>query len=160
MNTRILRWARGRLQRAGFDVVRYPVATTLDGHLTHLIRAHRVDIVLDLGANEGQFGRRLRDECRYSGLMHSFEPHPASFRRLQRWVVVDPRWEAHRLAIGEAAGTAVLHGFEKSDWNSLLDLDAIGDLGFCPSGFFPVTRMHGSDALVTVDICAIRAPTP
>ncbi len=97
---------RGRLKRlirsTGYDVVRYR-ATELK-QLWH----HRVDVVLDVGANEGQYARHLR-WIGYEGRIVSFEPLAAPFEVLRRRAGLDLRWEAVQAALGAEAGEASIH---------------------------------------------------
>lgn len=58
------------------------------------MRCHRIEVVLDVGANDGDFGRKIRDEG-YRGRIASLEPNPAAYERLCGAIVNDPLWEAH-----------------------------------------------------------------
>lgn len=73
--------------------------------LCDLLQRAGVDVVLDVGANEGQFGRRLR-AWGYRGRIVSFEPVPAVYARVAAAAAADPLWEVHPLALSEADGTA------------------------------------------------------
>jgi len=68
-----------------------------------LIAAHGIGVVVDAGANEGLFARRLRDEG-YAGRIISFEPLSSVFVLLALAAADDPAWECHRLALGSAPG--------------------------------------------------------
>lgn len=226
----------------GFDLVRFPIHTTLQGHLNELLERYNVTSVLDVGANEGQFASSLRSDVGFTGRIHSFEPSAETFARLDVRSASDARWSVHCVALGDVEAELELHLFETSDWNSLhppdldhvrrsgRELHAIGtesvrvttldqlwvdlvddsdvtflksdtqghdlqvlagandrlasvaglllessittfyedeptfadvvercaDLGFAPTGFFPVTRQVASMALDTIDVCFVR----
>lgn len=63
---------------------------------------HGIDLMLDVGANAGQFVRTLRI-AGYDGRVVSFEPLPTAHAELRRHAQADPKWTvAERMAIGEA----------------------------------------------------------
>jgi FkbM family methyltransferase len=64
--------------------------------------------VLDAGANEGSFGRTLREEG-YAGRIVSFEPLSHAYAKLERAAESDPQWECVRVALGAESGRAVLN---------------------------------------------------
>jgi FkbM family methyltransferase len=68
-----------------------------------MIARERIDLVLDVGANVGQYGEELRDSG-YSGEIWSFEPVADAFASLQRAASRDPRWRCFNLAIGDRSG--------------------------------------------------------
>jgi FkbM family methyltransferase len=84
-----------------------------------LVSRH-VDVVLDVGANLGWFGQALRERG-YRGKIVFFEPIGAVFRELKALAERDGNWQAHHLALGAAAGRAVLNVSRKSDYSSILD---------------------------------------
>ena len=97
-----------------------------DAHLRWLIEALAVDLVLDVGANRGQFARGLR-EGGYAGRLVSFEPASAPRAELEREAADDPAWEVLPLALAEADGEAVLHAVdEESELGSLRTSSAFG----------------------------------
>jgi FkbM family methyltransferase len=85
--------------------------------LRDLLRAHRIDCVLDVGANVGQYGDDLRS-IGYKGLIVSFEPDPATFERLSAHIKGQPNWVALGIALGSEAKVASLHRMASSEFNS------------------------------------------
>ena len=103
----VLHGARMAVRRLGLDVTRYPVGTP-EYQVARLLRHHRVDTVLDVGANSGQYGAALR-ACGYDGRIESFEPIGELHRQLLRRRGGDPRWTAWNCALGEHAGPATIN---------------------------------------------------
>jgi FkbM family methyltransferase len=81
-----------------------------------------VESVVDVGANAGQYGTRLRD-AGYTGRMVSFEPGSAAFDRLAETARPDPRWEVRRCALGDHDGTVTLNVATDSEGSSLLQVE-------------------------------------
>ena len=98
---------RPRSAQAWFERERSTMTYLLDGHLRALLRKYRVNCVLDVGANHGQYGRRLR-RLGYRGHIVSFEPVPEMFARLKASASRDPRWTAHPYALGREEGTIAM----------------------------------------------------
>ena len=89
-----------------------------------VIKDHRIDLVLDVGANVGQTGALLRD-IGYRGRIVSFEPLPSAHAALSERAASDANWTvAPRTAVGDAPGTATIHESEASDVSSLMDANA------------------------------------
>jgi|GEM_PF-4301797 len=72
-------------------------------HLGKFLESRKIGVVLDVGANIGQFGRELRDQG-YRGLIVSFEPVKSVFETLKNVADSDGAWEAHNFALGPAPG--------------------------------------------------------
>lgn len=89
--------------------------------LQDFLEDRKIDVVIDVGANVGQFGESLRAEG-YRGRIVSFEPIGAEFEVLSKKAAADSNWEAHRCALGAAAGTARLHVSKLSVYSSILGL--------------------------------------
>jgi FkbM family methyltransferase len=95
------------------------------GHdLMDFLSARQVDVVLDVGANIGQFGKSLRS-CGYRGKIVSFEPAEAIYQRLKTAAERDGNWETHHVALGSAAGHMVLNVSYDSRFSSILDQTAV-----------------------------------
>lgn len=105
-------------RRFGFDVVRYPVAKTLHGHLSLVFKELGVNLVLDVGANEGQFAQGLRKHAGYSGRIVSFEPFRGAQQILKGACDRNRNWTFEPYALGSINHNAELLTFPGSDWNS------------------------------------------
>jgi FkbM family methyltransferase len=85
-----------------------------------LLARHRIDTVLDVGANVGQCAKRLR-AWGFKGRIVSFEPLPAAFRTLERNAGSDPLWDVVNVGLGDADTTAKINVSEASVFSSLLE---------------------------------------
>jgi FkbM family methyltransferase len=110
---------RGRwlARRWGWDVVRF--SGDLEDLQRRLLRERSTDLVVDIGANEGQYARRIR-LLGYSGRILSVEPGQDASSRLQGHAQGDAAWEVVRCAVGADAGTATLHVAHNTQSSSLL----------------------------------------
>jgi FkbM family methyltransferase len=77
-------------------------------HVAAILRAYRVDWVLDVGANRGQFAETLR-RSGFTGRIVSFEPVPEAFAALERAARDDPRWSVHPYALGREDGVVAMN---------------------------------------------------
>jgi FkbM family methyltransferase len=91
-----------------FDLERRLSAYLSQQHVAELLRRYRVNCVLDVGANRGQYGRRLR-RIGFQGHIVSFEPVAATFAELQEAAAADPRWTAYPYALGREDATASMN---------------------------------------------------
>lgn len=97
------------LRSVGIDARRYGVQRSPDAQLGRILHHLKADLVLDVGAYDGAYGRRLR-AAGYRGRIVSFEPLPIPYERLVRHSRRNPPWEvAPRIALGSANGETVLH---------------------------------------------------
>lgn len=87
--------------------------------IVDFLRSRRIDLVLDVGANAGQFGLELRARS-YHGEIVSFEPIESVFDHLRQVAASDGRWRAVNLALGATSSTAVINVSDDSRFSSLL----------------------------------------
>ena len=80
-----------------------------------------MDLVVDVGAAVGEYGRALRRNG-YEGAIASFEPLRESFDVLVEAARRDRRWTVSRLALSDEVGEAVLNVARNSDSSSLLPM--------------------------------------
>ncbi len=93
----------------GLEVHRYAPASSNAAQLMRLLDYHRISIVLDVGANIGQYARYIRD-LGFQGRIVSFEPLADAHAQLLAASRCDPLWEiAPRGAIGDRDGEIVLN---------------------------------------------------
>ncbi len=110
------RAVRRTLRQFGWDLRRiehFGEPTLLD-----LLRHQGIDLVLDVGANEGQFAVGLRD-AGYAGEIVSFEPIPSVYDRLAANGASDPLWSARCQALGDVCGTASILVTAQSVFSSI-----------------------------------------
>jgi FkbM family methyltransferase len=104
-------------RRYGFDVRE----SSTHPNLADFIKDRRVDVVVDVGANAGQFGQKLRG-FGYKGAIVSFEPGSAAFADLQKVALADGKWSAFNFAIGAEAGELKINLSINSKLNSALSI--------------------------------------
>lgn len=92
--------------------------------LSMLLRSLDASVVIDIGANEGQFAAELR-AAGYGGRIVSVEPLSAAHAALSKAAARDTRWTvADRCAVGAAPGKATLHVAGNSVSSSLREMTA------------------------------------
>jgi FkbM family methyltransferase len=107
----------------GLEVRRRSTATSYTEQLRHMLAWNQVDLVLDVGANVGQFARELRRQAAYRGRIVSFEPTTAAHRALCAAAKFDPLWEiGPRAAIGARRGTIEINIAGNSVSSSVLTM--------------------------------------
>jgi FkbM family methyltransferase len=67
-----------------------------------------INIVLDIGANSGQYASSLR-HAHFDGRIISFEPLAGPFARLAQAAAKDPLWDCRRYALGDIDGTIAMN---------------------------------------------------
>lgn len=97
------------VRATGYDIVKWHAIPPAAAARRRLLDSFGINVVLDVGANAGQFAMSLRDSLGYRGRIISFEPLPDAFAQLQRRAAEDPAWEARNVAIGDVDGRLPLH---------------------------------------------------
>ena len=91
--------------------------------LRRLFEYCHIDCVFDVGANEGQYGRFLRTQVGYHGLIVSFEPIPECAMILKESADKDERWLVEEVALGTEPGTALFNIMAGKQFSSFLKPD-------------------------------------
>jgi FkbM family methyltransferase len=87
----------------------------------HWLARQGIRTVLDVGAHEGQFARRIRNLLPEAELI-CFEPLDQPYAQLVRQFENQPRFRAIRCALGDKAGSFEIHHNEYSPSSSLLPM--------------------------------------
>ncbi len=99
------------LRRMGFELSCTPSAVDF-------LTSRHVELVLDVGANKGQYARGLRAQG-YQGRIHSFEPIIAVYAQLTRAAAGDPLWTTTNCAVGAFAGSADINVSDSTVYSSI-----------------------------------------
>lgn len=101
------------------------VELTLRSNLKNLFYKYNIDLVIDVGANKGQFSQMLRANG-FNGLIYSIEPGRAAFNKLQKANYSDEKWSAFNLALGAESRTVSISISERDRLASLHDFSEFG----------------------------------
>ncbi|OLP17113.1 hypothetical protein BST81_17305 [Leptolyngbya sp. 'hensonii'] len=161
---------RQLIRRLGFDIVRYypsafERAQAIDNRregskILKLLTLHEIDLVLDVGANIGQYAKGLF-QIGYQGKIISFEPLSSAHAQLFLSSRNYPNWEvAERGAIGHANGEVEIHISGNSESSSLLNIlpahvNAARKSAYVDS---EVVRIFRLDELIGHRLADFRAP--
>jgi FkbM family methyltransferase len=115
----LARVVRAPLRRLGVDLIRYDAEHVVGLQRRRLLEERGIDLVLDVGANEGQYAETIRRNG-YEGRIVSFEPLASAYAELERRATAVPGWATHPFALGATNGTALLHVAGNSMSSSLL----------------------------------------
>jgi FkbM family methyltransferase len=86
-----------------------------------LLRHYGIQIVFDVGANNGQYARRLR-AMGYRERIVSFEPLLTAYQKLRCNAEGDRRWQVENIALGDVNGEGLLHVAGNSQSSSLRNM--------------------------------------
>lgn len=134
----------------GFDIVR--MQNDPENNLLGL-NAYPIRTVIDVGANRGQFAKRILKTFP-DAKIYCFEPLPEAFYELEGWAKreMPNQIRAFNLAIGEKEGEVkMFHHLEHNDSSSLLETTELYE------NYYPITKnkKQVSVKLTTLD-SAIR----
>jgi FkbM family methyltransferase len=104
----------------GYDVVRYDHANPRY-RLARLLARRGITLLLDVGANAGQYGKEMR-ELGFSGRIVSFEPLADAFAALTRGAQGDAGWETVNIGLGDRDESRVIHVAANSQSSSFLPM--------------------------------------
>lgn len=109
------------LRKFGFELERYGTNTSQHKLQQQLVLSHHIDLLIDIGANSGQFGEKMR-EIGYMGKMVSFEPMSKAFAQLSAKAKADGNWDAHNCALGDEEKETEINISENSYSSSLFNI--------------------------------------
>jgi len=121
-----MKFIKKLLMQFGIDIKRSKSQQTLESNLRSVFNFHKVDLILDVGANKGQYGKFLRF-LGYTGDIISFEPLPPVFQILADAAKDDPRWTVVNLGLGDKREEKVINFHsQSSDFSSILTINKLG----------------------------------
>ena len=145
---------RNLAKRRGYEILGYPRAYAAHRSLSGLLQQERINLVLDVGANEGQFVDELR-ASKYGGRIISYEPQASAHAKLCSRAEGDPNWTiAERTAIGSEPGSIELNISRNGVSSSILGMlpshsEAEPESSYMGTEMVPIHRLD--------DICVLSA---
>lgn len=115
-NVRKLLWNFG-YDVCAFDPKSHPLARQKE-----IFQSYAIDVVLDVGANTGQFASYVRHSIGFKGTIVSFEPLRSAFEVLKSIAADDNRWQVLNFGLGDSAKVARINIAANSVSSSLLKM--------------------------------------
>lgn len=148
---RTLLVVKAAARRAGVELLRFNPTNSLDAARPLLLREQRVDLVVDVGANSGQWATELRAEG-YAGPIVSFEPFADACEQLRAGAASDPAWTVHRVALSDYEGEAQLHVADNEGASSSLLAMAEAHRRAAPNAGYVAVETVTTTTLDAVDL--------
>ena len=110
------------LRKAGWQISRLTTMSSYALQTVKIIKSQNINVVIDIGANTGQFGTELR-AFGYQGKLVSFEPLPDAHHSLSNQAKHDDKWHVHpRCAVGDTTGSIQINVAGNSVSSSVLPM--------------------------------------
>lgn len=110
------------IRRYGYDLRPFTPVSSDSSLLITILRHHEINLVFDIGANNGVYAGHLRS-IGYKGRIVSFEPLKSAYEALTAAARKDCSWEvAMRSAIGATDSEVEIHIAANSQSSSILDM--------------------------------------
>jgi FkbM family methyltransferase len=103
----------------GFELLKYP-SGSLKKRI-ELMKRFNIGIILDVGANTGQFAQSVR-KAGFKGKIISFEPLAEAFKLLQGKTGTDKNWSAEKIGLGDFDGESVINVSQNLVSSSILNI--------------------------------------
>lgn len=103
------------------NYIHYPIEQTNEGILINFLKSKSVSLVLDVGANVGQWASEIR-ESGYRKKIISFEPLSSAFSILSSNSTNDNLWTCKNCAVGTSDTTSEINISKNSVSSSLLPM--------------------------------------
>ncbi len=118
-------WFRDAIRKSfrsvGLDLIRFNFHNSEDALLKKILNQFEIDLVIDVGANLGQYGLLLRD-LGYKNQIYSFEPIGEVFSKLQVRAAKDDKWETINKGVGSKNESLFINISENFVSSSLLPI--------------------------------------
>ena len=127
--------------RLGIEINRYNPVESSEARLFRLFETHHIDTIIDVGANDGGYGKLLR-RGGYAGSILSFEPLEEEHARLIAHANSDDKWFiAPRMALGAECREIEIHVAGNSASSSILPMNQLHESAAPESRYIGVQRV-------------------
>lgn len=148
MKRQLIALTKNFLRKRGVVVARYNCNNSAELRLVRMLSANHIDLVLDVGANDGGYGRSIRT-AGYTNAILSFEPLAGPHGQLLQTVEQDSLWHvAPRMALGAVNGTIQINVAANSTSSSVLPMldrhaEAAPESVYVGAETVPLRRLDG-----------------
>ena len=118
----INRKVRNLLRQMGYELSRFNPAANPVARKRRLLQTFAIDVILDVGANTGQFAQQLREDLGFAGRIISFEPLSLAFQVLRENSRRDSKWDVRNCALGDKEEEHAINIAGNSYSSSMLDM--------------------------------------
>ena len=109
------------VRKIGYDFYRFnPVRSPLARRM-FLMQKNQVQVVLDVGANVGQYALEIRENG-FRGEIISFEPQSKAFKKLKNNLANDLLWRGENIGLGSKESEETINISENSVSSSVLPM--------------------------------------
>ncbi len=122
-----------------------------DFRLKAILEKYQVDLVIDAGANRGQFALNLR-KLGYTGRIFSFEPIAHIYAKLAAEALHDDLWEVFDMALGNENGEKTINVANWSEFTSFLSSNE-----WCEERFGENCVTKASESVKIRKLCTVLA---
>ena len=123
LKNHILKIIRSIIIPLGYDIVKYKTTYPACVIFNHLKKSN-IGVVLDIGANEGQYSQELR-KAGFKGRIFSFEPLSEAYKNLKLNAAHDEKWHTFNFALGEVDRMALINISKHSPSSSILPMTSL-----------------------------------
>lgn len=109
------------LKNKGFEIAKVGVTDRISINYSKILSHFKIDTILDVGANEGQYALAMR-KLGYSGKIVSFEPLAMVYNRLSANANAGNNWEAINMALGDKDGEEYINVSRNTVSSSMLEM--------------------------------------
>ena len=134
---------------------RFSVAAAIEHE--HVLGALTCRMVLDIGANRGQFALVVRRSFPKARII-SFEPLPVPAGTFRKMFEDDPQVTLHEAAVGPVSGNATIHISRRDDSSSLLPITGTQVALFPGTAEADTATVHVAPLREFVSVSDIRPP--
>ena len=106
----------------GYDIIPYTPQAHPIARRKQLLDSNNIDLIIDVGANAGQYAQELRFDLGYKNKIISFEPLKTAFELLKANSAKDGSWDVFNFALGDTVENCEINVSGNSYSSSLLEM--------------------------------------
>ena len=116
-----MKFLLGQIKKRGYEVSKPGYSDKTAITYRKLIQHFKIDLIIDVGANEGQFAQSMR-KLGFTGRISSFEPLSDVFNIMSGKAEKDDLWQVFNLALGNADEEQEINVSKNRVSSSLLEM--------------------------------------